>query len=260
MSIKIMSEIWDSAEAEGATLLILLALADFSNEEGQSWPSIASLCRKSRVSERRVHEIIHELSTTGLLTVERNAGPNGVNVYTLMPRGALSAPLNSTAGVRKNTPGGVAASAPKPSLEPSLGTTTATTTARARKERETNREPHVALMASLYEQTVGGLTPTLADLIRDSAEHVPKSKLGERWIRHAFREAAASGHASLRYVLAVLKRGEDTGWPADMEVKRDGRTSQAGSGPARKGARLAAVGPGGPDLDAWDRYARGEDG
>jgi len=118
----------------------------------------------------------------------------------------------------------------------------------------------VAVMTQLYEETIGGLTPTLADLIRDGAEHVPKGELGERWIKYAFQAAAASGRPSLRYVLAVLKRGEDTGWPADMEVKRDGRTSQAGSRPAGKGARLAAVGPGGPDLDAWDRYARGEDG
>ena len=48
MSIKIMTRVWDNAPYEGNKLLILLALADFADEDGQCWPSQAVLASKAR--------------------------------------------------------------------------------------------------------------------------------------------------------------------------------------------------------------------
>lgn len=123
MSIKVMSTIWEGAEARGSELLILLALADFANDDGVSWPSVATLAAKARVSERQTHEVIGNLVARGLLTRQQNAGPNGVNVYTVISGVRISHPEADSRGVRKYTPGGVEQTAPKPSLEPSRRST-----------------------------------------------------------------------------------------------------------------------------------------
>jgi hypothetical protein len=52
----------------------MLALADFSNEEGECFPSVSTLAEKSRVSERHVQKVISHLQQHGLVTVEKGAG------------------------------------------------------------------------------------------------------------------------------------------------------------------------------------------
>ncbi len=74
MSIRIMSQIWDRAKAEGNALLVLLALADFADDTGWCWPSMASIARKARVSERGARGIIRRLEAAGLLISEPSKG------------------------------------------------------------------------------------------------------------------------------------------------------------------------------------------
>jgi len=52
VSIRVMTKVWDYSGAECGALLVLLAMADFANDDGIAWPSIASLCQKSRLAER----------------------------------------------------------------------------------------------------------------------------------------------------------------------------------------------------------------
>ncbi len=46
MSIRIMSKVWDAFPGGGSDLLALLALADWSDDEGRCWPSMASIARQ----------------------------------------------------------------------------------------------------------------------------------------------------------------------------------------------------------------------
>jgi len=74
MSIRIMSQIWDDAPAEGNALLVLLALSDFSNDDGWCWPSVATIARKARISERGARGILRRLEADSLLVCELSKG------------------------------------------------------------------------------------------------------------------------------------------------------------------------------------------
>lgn len=61
--------------------LVMLAIADYSDDRGEAYPSVASLARKSGLSERATHYAIAELIEIGELVVEKNAGPRGCNIF-----------------------------------------------------------------------------------------------------------------------------------------------------------------------------------
>jgi hypothetical protein len=86
--------------------LVLLAIADFSNDDGQAWPSIPTLATKARISERHAQRVIKQLKDMGELAVHHEATkPWGTNLYqiTLEPkRGDKMSPggdLGVTGGV-----------------------------------------------------------------------------------------------------------------------------------------------------------------
>jgi hypothetical protein len=83
MSIKAMSRVWDESPRKGSALLLLLAIADFANDEGAAWPSVDTLAKKCRMSRRNVQTLAGDLATDGDITIQENAGPNGCNIYRL---------------------------------------------------------------------------------------------------------------------------------------------------------------------------------
>lgn len=83
MSIKIMSQIWEHGPEDKTQLLLLLALSDYANDAGECWPSIASLCKKTRASERTVRRQLRALEEDGWLETGLAKGPNGTNRYTV---------------------------------------------------------------------------------------------------------------------------------------------------------------------------------
>lgn len=76
MSIKLMTAVFDRYPAGGGELLLALVLADFSNDLGEGiWPSVATLCRKTRQSRRTVQGLLRRLEHIGFLAcVHRSAG------------------------------------------------------------------------------------------------------------------------------------------------------------------------------------------
>lgn len=104
-----MSQVWDEANASGGELLVLLALADFSNEKiGCAWPSIETLSKKSRLSIRQTQYVIRSLERKGLLEVKPNEGPRGTNLYIVTVKGAADCRGAETAGVQSAASGGAA--------------------------------------------------------------------------------------------------------------------------------------------------------
>jgi len=78
-----MNAAW-SASCSPGEKLVLLALADWSNDAGVCWPSIRSLCEKSSAGERTVQRAIKSLIESGHLSREDRPG-KGV-VFTVHPR------------------------------------------------------------------------------------------------------------------------------------------------------------------------------
>lgn len=64
--------------------LLLLCLADFSNKEGQSWPSIKSLTERTGLSERGIQNINTQLINSGCLRIERGGGRGRSNKYLIL--------------------------------------------------------------------------------------------------------------------------------------------------------------------------------
>lgn len=84
MSIRIMTQVWESGPEDRGELLVLLALADFANDKGECWPSVASIAQKARMTPRSVQRICHELVAQGRLTIGPNAARKGCNLYKII--------------------------------------------------------------------------------------------------------------------------------------------------------------------------------
>lgn len=104
MSIKVMNRVWHDAPYTEGTLLCLLALADWSDEEGFCWPKIEQLERKSRLSRSGVKFCLKRLVDTGdLKIIQESTGPGVSKKYQL--GGQYLTPLEEK-GVSKQQKGG----------------------------------------------------------------------------------------------------------------------------------------------------------
>lgn len=85
MSILISSKVWKNGPEKQAQLLVMLALADFANDEGICWPSMETLARKVRMTERGTRKIVAKLKADGWIAVKTGGGRHGCNQYTVFP-------------------------------------------------------------------------------------------------------------------------------------------------------------------------------
>lgn len=68
MSVKLSAYVWDgcaSAGIKGTKLLILARLADFSSDEGISWPSVDTIARQIGAGRSTVITAVGELERDG---------------------------------------------------------------------------------------------------------------------------------------------------------------------------------------------------
>ena len=73
MSIKVMSLVWDYFNNSGSEKLVMLAMADWCNDTGGSLhPSMATIAKKTCVSECQARRTIHSLINQGFLSVVGN--------------------------------------------------------------------------------------------------------------------------------------------------------------------------------------------
>lgn len=67
MSIEALNWAWQQPVAKAATKLVLLALADHANPDGECWPSMKRIAERSDISPRHVSRAINELVDLGLV-------------------------------------------------------------------------------------------------------------------------------------------------------------------------------------------------
>lgn len=69
VSIKVTTHVWDHSKQRGTALLVMLSLADWSNDGGYCDPAIVTIARKVRIKERQVHKVLAKLVEAGELEV-----------------------------------------------------------------------------------------------------------------------------------------------------------------------------------------------
>ena len=74
-----------NSKHKGSYLLTLLMIANHAHADGTgAWPSIATLSKETRMSERGVQYCIQKLKESGELAVIADGGPKGVNGYCIV--------------------------------------------------------------------------------------------------------------------------------------------------------------------------------
>ena len=78
-----MAQVWETGPSDKGEMLVLLALADFSNDDGECWPAVGTLARKARLSERGVQKILARLAEADWLEIEPGNGRKNTHLYRL---------------------------------------------------------------------------------------------------------------------------------------------------------------------------------
>lgn len=82
-----MARVWAESKHSGTDLLMMLAIADFADDDGNAYPSVGTLAKKCRTTPRHVNRILAALRASGELEIRLNEGPKGTNRYRITPQG-----------------------------------------------------------------------------------------------------------------------------------------------------------------------------
>jgi len=209
-----MSLVWDHSQQKGSGLILLLAVADYANENNQAWPSISTLAAKIRMSDRNTQILLRKIVDSGELEMQPNAGPNGTNVYriTLGGGGENFSPggeKSSAGGVKNPAQGGEIAIAPEPSLDPSIDPSV--------EEGAVPAQPAAAEPAAWYEADPPAPTiPPTPPTVRSLTQQPPIAMYRDAFLRYPSKPQMAliMGHGidDLRRWRAVLALWCGRGW------------------------------------------------
>lgn len=76
-----MAKVWEMSRQSGSDLLMLLAIADFADDNGNAYPAVTTLAEKCRMTQRNANLILANLKKSGELIVKQNEGPRWTNRY-----------------------------------------------------------------------------------------------------------------------------------------------------------------------------------
>ncbi len=77
-----MNLVWKKSRNQRTAMLLLLAIADHAHDDGKgAFPSIPTLARKTRQTERNVQLLLKTLEASSELDILEGQGPHGCNLY-----------------------------------------------------------------------------------------------------------------------------------------------------------------------------------
>jgi hypothetical protein len=142
MSIEAMRYVWKHSAQKGSALVVMLAIADMADDNGDCWPGVPYLAEKCRLKDRGLQKILTKLQEVGELQIlpfeGKKTSTGWTNRYRITGVSA-STPLNESGvpqdtpevsprtpleqeGVNTRTPPEVSPRTPDPSLETSINT------------------------------------------------------------------------------------------------------------------------------------------
>ena len=84
MSLKALTWVWQNGPQDQSELLVLLALADYANDNGECFPSMVGIGAKARMTDRGARNVVRRLETSGWLTTKVGGGRGGKSLYTII--------------------------------------------------------------------------------------------------------------------------------------------------------------------------------
>lgn len=78
-----MAQVWKHGPEDQGELLVLLALADYANDAGLCWPSMSSIAKKARMSERNARRVIRKLENSHMVLSNSSSGRKA-NTYQIL--------------------------------------------------------------------------------------------------------------------------------------------------------------------------------
>lgn len=112
MSVRTSAAVWDRSQHCGSNLLMLLAIADFADDDGNAYPSVTTLAAKCRMKPRNANYVLKALQDSGELAIRIGEGPRGTNRYRIK---LASLGVQQVAGVQGIA--GVQPIAPTPAIQ-----------------------------------------------------------------------------------------------------------------------------------------------
>lgn len=91
MSVKLMAQVWE-LELESTEKLVLLAMADFANDEGRCYPSLSRVAQKCGRSSRQAWRIFSALREKMLIVPVEQGGGRHATVYIVHPENGRKLP------------------------------------------------------------------------------------------------------------------------------------------------------------------------
>lgn len=113
MSVRVMQWVWLHGPKDPLERLVLLALADYSDDDGESFPSMIGLGEKASLTDRGARGIVRRLEASGYITVRLGGGRGGKNLYqidmekpgTCFRENHAESPVNPEPHSRNDKPG-----------------------------------------------------------------------------------------------------------------------------------------------------------
>lgn len=187
MSIKIMTLVW-SLDMPATQKIVLLALADNANDEGDCYPSVATLVAKCGLSERSIQSVISKHQDAGHLHCNFRTGRS--TIYKLHPRSTCTPAAPAPPHLVHPTP---APGAPPPPqhLHPTPAAPAPITVIEPSIESSCNRKK----------------PPAAADEFAEIRKVYPRRGGGQRWedAHSGYLKAIAAGHTH-ESILAGVER------------------------------------------------------
>jgi len=134
MSIEVMRYVWKHSKSKANARLMLLAIADIANDNGDAYPGVDKLGAKCNISRRCAQDVIQELERLGELFVYENVGTKTIsgwtNLYRVIlegvnqgvirnPKGEPASPRTAKNKKSKQFPKDVQTDAPLKDVQPS---------------------------------------------------------------------------------------------------------------------------------------------
>lgn len=105
MSVRCSKRVWDESKHSGTELLMLLAIADFADDDGNAYPSVTTLAKKCRTTARHANRLLVALRDSGELEIRLHEGPRGANRYRIAFEGMTpTSPLTHTSPLTPASP------------------------------------------------------------------------------------------------------------------------------------------------------------